>query len=59
MNPAIPQPIATDKPYSCAAVLYIVSDSFIPLVEGNNTGNIEAKEEVIPPRINSIEKIKL
>lgn len=49
--------MATDKPYSDAAVLYMDSDSFRLFEEGNISGNKEAKEEVIPPNINNEEKI--
>ena len=52
----MPQLSAIDKPYPDAAVLYIVNDSFTELVEGKMTGNKEANEEVIPPRINKVDR---
>jgi len=54
----IPQFKATDKPYSVAAVLYMDRESLILFVEGNIIGNIDAKEDVIPPRISKVEKRK-
>ena len=39
-------------------MLYMVRDSFTSLVEGNITGNIDANEELIPPRIRSDEQMK-
>ena len=54
----IPQFKATDKPYSGAAVLYMVNGSFMVFVEGNITGNIDAKEDAIPPIISKEEHMK-
>ena len=51
----MPQFKATVKPYSGAAVLYMVSGSFMVLVDGNITGNIDAKEDAIPPTISKVE----
>ncbi len=59
MRPIIPQLKATDNPYSEAAVLKIVNDSCVEFVEGKITGNNEAKEDVIPPIMSSVESIKL
>ena len=58
MKLIIPQFKATDKPYSVVAVLYMVSESFTLLVEGNTTGNIDAKEDVIPPSITTVDNMK-
>ena len=54
----IPQIKATDKPYSGAAVLYMVNGSLTVFVEGSITGNSDANEDAIPPTMSKDEHTK-